>query len=254
MDAHAYETVRRCAGRGPPQNKKKINARGLATLVFFFDPTMLNLRLAQARPRLATTRLATTRVAAAADTPPPPPPSQPAFPPAALALGAAALGAALAFSLRPPGPTLADVAALSTPLDVARTAGRPAVVEFYTPYCDVCRSLAPDAASVAKSHASDLSYVLLNADNPKWAPEVAEWGVRGVPHFVFLGADGKARGAAVGRLPPGELAADVDALVAGTDLPLGRGREGGAGVGEVTPLRGKAAGAVAPRDHAPTPP
>ena len=212
------------------------------------------LRLHQ-RPRLTPPpRLATTRVAAAADTPPPPPPPQPALTPAALAVAAAALGAALALGLRAPGPTLADVAALSMPLDVARTAGRPAVVEFYTPYCDVCRSLAPDAASVARAHATDLSYVLLNADNPKWAPEVAEWGVRGVPHFVFLGADGAPRGAVVGRLPPGELAADADALVAGVDLPLGRGREGGVGVGEVTPLRGAGAGAGAPRDHAPTPP
>ena len=184
---------------------------------------------------------------------------------------------------------MADVAALSVPLDTARSSGRPTIIEFYADYCDVCKALAPDSAAVARKYggalaapptastapppppssdapARSLNFVLLNADNARWSPEVAEFGVRGVPHFVFLGADGTARGAAVGRLPPGELEADAADLVEGRPLSIGSSRRGAvaaaaaaaappsssSGLGEVTLLRGDRGGGgspPAPRAH-----
>lgn len=60
---------------------------------------------------------------------------------------------------------------------------------------------APLALQVEREYKDKVNFVMLNIENRKWAPEIAEYRVGGVPHFVFLDSRGQAEAAAVGRLP-----------------------------------------------------
>ena len=138
-----------------------------------------------------------------------------------IALAAIALTASLFFALRTPNNTasLAAQAATATPIEVAIINGKPTLMEFYADWCTSCQAMAGDLAELKEEYKEQVNFVMLNVDNTKWLPEMVNYKVDGIPHFVFLGQDGKAIAQSLGEQPRSILAAKLDALIAAQPLP-----------------------------------
>jgi thiol-disulfide isomerase/thioredoxin len=138
-----------------------------------------------------------------------------------IALVAIALGVALFFGLQTQtGATALDTQAEnSTPLEVALTNGKPTLMEFYANWCTSCQAMAKDLGELKQQYANSVNFVMLNVDNTKWLPEILNYRVDGIPHFVFLGQDGKAIAQTIGEQPHSVMQANLDALVATLPLP-----------------------------------
>ena len=54
---------------------------------------------------------------------------------------------------------------------------------------------------VQRQYRKDVNFVALNIESSRWAPEVSEYRVRGIPYYAFLDGAGHQQAAAVGRLP-----------------------------------------------------
>lgn len=138
-----------------------------------------------------------------------------------IALVAIALVVALFFGLQ----TETDAMSLdtqaegSTPLSVALTNGKPTLMEFYANWCTSCQAMAKDLGELKREYEDSVNFVMLNVDNTKWLPEILSYRVDGIPHFVFLGTDGKSIAQAIGEQPHKIMQANLDALVAALPLP-----------------------------------
>lgn len=181
-----------------------------------------------------------------------PAPEASAGPPSKLiAVGAALFGVGLfaATRLLDSGPTLAVLEQQAIPLETALSNGKPTVVEFYASWCEVCRELAPEEYNVQQRFSDRVNFVMLNVENSRWAPELVDYGVNGIPHFVYLDERGTPLGAAVGRLPMQVLEGNTAALAKHEDLPYIRAQ--GATSSLQPPDRSTASQKqAAPRDHA----
>lgn len=137
-----------------------------------------------------------------------------------------------------PAASLETLAAAATPLEVALTNEKPSLMEFYANWCTSCQAMAGDMTELRESYGDAVNFVMLNVDNNKWLPEMLHYRVDGIPHFVYLDAQGEPVTAAIGEQPKAVLASNLMALVAGTALPYQQG------VGRTSELEASPAGGV----------
>ncbi len=141
-------------------------------------------------------------------------------------LVAVVLSAALALGLRSPTPasSLTSLAASSISLNVALTNNKPTLMEFYANWCTSCQAMAADLNNLKQDYGDRINFVMLNVDNSKWLPELLNYQVDGIPHFVFLTSSGEAIASVIGEQPQSLMAENLDALLAETPLPHVRDR------------------------------
>ncbi|CAN6449468.1 unnamed protein product [Victoria cruziana] len=66
------------------------------------------------------------------------------------------------------------------------------MIEFYSRKCRLCNSLLELVMEVEAKNSEWLSLVMVDAENPKWLPELIHYDIKYVPCFVLLDQCGKA--------------------------------------------------------------
>lgn len=140
--------------------------------------------------------------------------------------------------------SLKAVAQSALPLESAIGNDAPTVIEFYADWCSSCQSMAADNLALQKQFANRINFVMLNVDNSKWLPEIEQFHVDGIPHFVFLAADNKVLSTAIGAIPKLLLAENLEAMLAKIDLPHGRLNSG-----NISVFTAPRPATTQPRDH-----
>ena len=145
-----------------------------------------------------------------------------------IVLVAVALSVALFLGLRTDSSavSLTSLAEKSTPLEVAMSNGKPTLMEFYANWCGSCQAMAPDIAKLEKEYDKSVNFVMLNVDNTKWLPEILQYRVDGIPHFVFSDSKAKAIAQTVGKQPYDIMSSNLEALIANAPLPYAQSNKG----------------------------
>lgn len=122
--------------------------------------------------------------------------------------------------------TLSQLDRESTPLEVAMTNGKPSLMEFYANWCTSCQAMAPDIARLKQQYTEAVNFVMLNVDNSKWLPEISQYQVDGIPHFVFFNKKGEAIAQSIGEQPRTIMASNLEALITDRPLPYAQSSSG----------------------------
>ena len=86
----------------------------------------------------------------------------------------------------------------------------PMVVDFWAPWCQPCRMIAPVLENLAGEYADKLTIAKINTDeNPAWA---MKYGVQGIPTLLFI-KDGLVKDTIVGVAPVSVIKAKMDGLL-----------------------------------------
>jgi len=138
-----------------------------------------------------------------------------------IAIAAIALSLSLVFGLQTSvnSESLEAQAQQATPLETAISNHKPSLVEFYANWCTSCQAMAGDLAQLKQEYGQQVNFVMLNVDNSKWLPEVLNYGVDGIPHFVFLNSQGEAIAEAIGEQPLSIFQSNLQALLNNQSLP-----------------------------------
>ena len=65
--------------------------------------------------------------------------------------------------------------------EIAFTNSKPTFLEFYAEWCDVCKEMAPKVGEMKDKYESNVNFVFLNVDNPKWEKYIRNFNVNGIP-------------------------------------------------------------------------
>ena len=88
---------------------------------------------------------------------------------------------------------------LSVDPEIAFKNNKPTFLEFYAEWCEVCKEMAPKIASIKDQYETDINFVFLNVDNPKWDNYIKKFNVNGIPQLNLFNSQANLEDTFIGR-------------------------------------------------------
>uniref|UniRef100_A0A7S3L487 Thioredoxin domain-containing protein n=1 Tax=Amphora coffeiformis TaxID=265554 RepID=A0A7S3L487_9STRA len=106
----------------------------------------------------------------------------------------------------------------SAPVSVIGVNGKPTVVDFWAPWCENCKLMAPTMLQVEEEYKDKVNFVLVNGDKRDAWPLIEAFGVDAIPHIALVSSEGDVETALIGPVPKRVLEADLDVLISNAKL------------------------------------
>lgn len=101
----------------------------------------------------------------------------------------------------------------STPLSEIGKNSKPTVIDFWAPWCENCRYMAPTLFQIEESYKDKVNFVMVNGDDPNNWPLIEALGVDAIPHLAMVESDGTVDTALIGAVPKEWICTDIDVLL-----------------------------------------
>jgi len=96
---------------------------------------------------------------------------------------------------------LKHLAKQSLAYNTALKNNKPTLIEFYADWCTTCQAMASTIKALHDSQSSQINFVMLNIDDPKWSEQIQQYHVRSVPQFTLLSSQGIPQKTLYGKVP-----------------------------------------------------
>tara|TARA_Y100000589_G_scaffold301495_2_gene312387 strand:+ start:7883 stop:8332 length:450 start_codon:yes stop_codon:yes gene_type:complete len=82
--------------------------------------------------------------------------------------------------------------------EVAFLNDKPTYLEFYAEWCEVCQEMASMTSEIKNEFQTNINFVFLNVDNPKWDKYIKKYNVNGIPQINLFDANSNLKDTFIG--------------------------------------------------------
>lgn len=101
----------------------------------------------------------------------------------------------------------------SQPISIIGNNEKPTVVDFWAPWCENCKLIAPTLRLIEDEYMDRVNFVMIDGDKTESWPYIEAFGVDAIPHLALVSAQGDVETALIGPIPKHVLEADLDVLL-----------------------------------------